>query len=507
MLRTLAASAVIAILAALEVRAADCDANGVEDERDIADGAADCNANGTPDVCELTPSRLELSPAPAFEMKETVIACALAAMDGSPGPEAVTLSTSPSALITRRNDGNGAFGSPVELALQDSPMAGVFADLEGDGDADVALLLEDRVLPIWNDSGTLVLADKIPAGSRPGSGLAADLDGDGLLDLVTSNTLGTETSLSVSIILQTAGRGFGTARNYEAGPKAVGMAAADAENDGDIDLVVCHQDPLVSLFRNEGRGRFLDREPVPVGPGDQLHGISSGELDGDGARDLVVTRSSHGVEVLFGPVPGSRTTTFEMQFDMKESLIHDMDGDGASDLVLASRFLPRLWILLGRGRGVFDVRLSTVIEGPLLGMMPGDADGDGDVDLAAFSRTRFWVASSALEAALEDLDANRVPDVCETSPFLRGDALPDGALDLSDAIAILLALFGGQADGSCSDALDADDDGSLAIADAITVLLHLFQGGAGLPPPSGECGRDATGDLLTPCRGFTACGG
>src|SRR5688572_15287624 len=97
-LRTLAAPAVIVILAALEVRAADCDANGVEDERDIAGGAADCNANGTPDVCELTPSRLELSPAPAFEMKETVIACALAAMDGSPGPEAVTLSTSPSAI-------------------------------------------------------------------------------------------------------------------------------------------------------------------------------------------------------------------------------------------------------------------------------------------------------------------------------------------------------------------------------------------------------------------------
>ena len=506
MLRTLVSTPLIAMAAALSAHAADCNSNGIEDGLDIEGGAADCNANGIPDGCELLPSRLELSPAPAFAMKGTVIACALGAMDHAPGLDAVLLSASPPAVITLRNDGTGAFAAPLEYPLQEAPLSGEFADLDADGDTDIAVLRQDHVIPIWNDPGALSPGDSIPAGARPGGVLAADLDGDGLQDLVTSNTIGTATSLSVSVILHAAGKAFGTARNYEAGGEAAGMTACDLEGDGDIDLVVCHGDPTLSLFRNDGDGRLRPREPVPAGAGHQLLGISSGDLDADGATDVVLTRTSRGVEVLFGPLPGSSTTTLEMQFDMKGILIRDLDGDGASDLMLAARFLPRLWVHLGRGRGGFGVHLSTSAEPPLLGMSPGDVDADGDVDVAAFSGTRFWMARSKLAPALEDLDSNRVPDVCETAPFLRGDALGDGALDLSDAIGILLALFGGQGVGSCQDALDADDDGFLGLADAITILHHLFQGGARLQPPSAECGQDPTGDVLT-CRNFGACGG
>ena len=507
MLRTLPGPPAIVIAAALPGIAADCDSNGVDDRLDIEAGAPDCNSNGVPDGCELLPSVLVLSPAVVFDIEGRVIACALAAMDSEPRPDAVVLSAAPPALITLPNDGAGNFGAPGEFPLDEAPLAAVIADLEGDGDADAAVLLQDRrLVPIWNDSGTLLRAGRIPADSRPGGVLGADLDADGLHDLVTANTLGTATSLSVSVILQEAGKTFGIARNYEAGKKASSMAAGDADGDGDVDLIVGHEDTLVSVFKNEGNGRLMPREGVRVMSREPVLGVLVADLDGDGSNDLVLTRASHEVEVLFGPLPGSRQTLLEMPNDVREGLIRDLDGDGAPDLVLASRYLPLLWILLGRGQGVFNVRLSTANHEPLLGVSAGDADDDGDMDLAAFSSTQFWLAYSEMAPALEDLDGNGVPDECEMQGFLRGDALADGALDLSDAIAILLALFAGQGEGSCPDALDADDDGSLAIADAITLLLHLFQGGAGLPAPSGECGQDRTGDVLQ-CPAYTACGG
>ncbi len=80
--------------------------------------------------------------------------------------------------------------------------------------------------------------------------------------------------------------------------------------------------------------------------------------------------------------------------------------------------------------------------------------------------------------------------------FSRGDGNGDGFFDLSDAVTMLFALFGGlQTD--CADALDADDDGDLAVTDAIRVLEHLFRGGPDLPAPFPGFGEDPTGDSLT----------
>ncbi len=92
----------------------------------------------------------------------------------------------------------------------------------------------------------------------------------------------------------------------------------------------------------------------------------------------------------------------------------------------------------------------------------------------------FTVEASGLDAA--------------DAPFRRGDANVDGVVDLADGVRILGALFLGDGDFTCEDALDADDSGVLDLSDAIYLLRHLFAGTPAPPTPGIEnCGLDFLG--------------
>jgi hypothetical protein len=92
-------------------------------------------------------------------------------------------------------------------------------------------------------------------------------------------------------------------------------------------------------------------------------------------------------------------------------------------------------------------------------------------------------------------------DEPEVPQFRRGDADLSGRINVSDAIAILLRLYGG---GSllCEDAADFDDFGSVDRDDAILLLRYLFLGlDAPAAPGPRRCGEDVAGDDLAECDG------
>ncbi|HLU46486.1 MAG TPA: hypothetical protein VK116_00330 [Planctomycetota bacterium] len=102
--------------------------------------------------------------------------------------------------------------------------------------------------------------------------------------------------------------------------------------------------------------------------------------------------------------------------------------------------------------------------------------------------------SSDLSFALE-LTATS-SDAPGTILFRRGDSNRDGAVDLSDAVRILLGLFRGDT-LPCEDAADVDDDGALSITDAIRLLDWLFRGGSTPAEPAAGPGVDPTEDSLS----------
>ncbi len=82
--------------------------------------------------------------------------------------------------------------------------------------------------------------------------------------------------------------------------------------------------------------------------------------------------------------------------------------------------------------------------------------------------------------------------------FRRGDPNADGEGDVSDAVSILLYLFGGQSNAvACEKAADLDDNGLLDLTDAVSLLGVLFLGVPAPPEPFAACGVDPTQDNLS----------
>ena len=129
------------------------------------------------------------------------------------------------------------------------------------------------------------------------------------------------------------------------------------------------------------------------------------------------------------------------------------------------------------------------------------------VPLTSTVQLRFRAADlnqgSIVEAGIDDFVV--VEQKCSEGPtFLRGDPNGDGAIDISDTVAILSYLFEGLS-LSCIDAADIGDNGQVNIADAVAIVSYLFRGGSPPQPPFPDCGLDPTDDSIAECVPVGVC--
>ena len=249
---------------------------------------------------------------------------------------------------------------------------------------------------------------------------AADVDGDGRLDLYFANQAGKN-----SLYRNLGGGRFEdiTARaGVAVGDRAsVGAAFADIDNDGDPDLFVTAVREGNLLFRNDGGGKFTN---ITAQAGvEATKGHSSGavffDYDGDGLVDLFVTnvgqytrtdqpRRPDGLWVSFGDAfaghlhPERSETSilyhnlgnghFE-DVTLSSGLVHkawsgeatafDYDADGRPDLyVAAMQGHDEVWYNLGGGR--FQNRGRQMFPATpwgAMGVKVLDWNGDGQFDL------------------------------------------------------------------------------------------------------------------------------
>lgn len=271
---------------------------------------------------------------------------------------------------------------------------------EGTGNTPSAISLLFGRVGSGSAADVFAAADSIPV---PGSPLAlayADVDGDGVRDLLSANFAGS----SVAWLRGGADGGqsdgsFGPPAVIAVRPYPVAIAAADLDADGRLDLVTAHAGcptGVVEVRFGTGGGAFTPPESLLAGCGPTALAIA--DLDSNGAPDLVVAFHGAGeVQVLLGQMSaGAPSGAFVPMAPLPagtaplDLVVEDLDANGRLDVATIGEWgaSPGTAILYasepaGPGISFGSPRLYASATGDRLAA--ADLDGDGDADLIGVS--------------------------------------------------------------------------------------------------------------------------
>ncbi len=354
------------------------------------------------------------SPAVALEIQGDVTAVVgdlavphIADLDGDGAPEIAAMSPFAGRICSFRGDGQDSFeaGHRWGEVPAHHPSGATWADFDDDGDMDYVFTARDTAeiaaLENLGPAGS-VLRPLVPSPiAAPSQVLLADLDGDGMNDIVAHDF--SNDRLTWYRRLGTGAYAFAATLSTDDNVRAI--ALEDVDGDGDIDLLLDGQamvaPPAVTsrttLHRNDGTGLFAAPETIAQHPVETFksHGLFVRDLDGDGAVDIVrngagtwTGQINYKTEVLRG-LGGGTFTPPSLLLDnaAKVTLAEDVDGDGRVDLmsVYVNQLTDAAVVYLHRGRGdaTFQpaARVVVSLDEPV-NIALGDVDSDGDLDLA-----------------------------------------------------------------------------------------------------------------------------
>jgi len=305
-------------------------------------------------------------------------------------------------------NGDGTFHSAAQYQNLDYSPSVLVADFNDDGKLDVALPSVEftgaNYLQVYlgNGDGTLANPHNYVAGLGIHAVAAADLNGDGILDLAVTNAPGASGPGAVALLF---GNGDGTFRTGQKitypGLIPNNLAFADFNGDGKLDLAVTGSN-MVGVFLGSGTGSFqFYRE---FGAGTDPVALVATDANRDGKTDLVVTNFGNSavagsISVLYGNGNGSfQASAFYASGQFGAALARgDFNGDGLLDLVTVAesvKLTEVVNVFLTNKDGSLGNALSTTLPtsaGDAIEIAVGDFDGDHKLDVALLSFNGFSV--------------------------------------------------------------------------------------------------------------------
>ena len=315
----------------------------------------------------------------------------------------------------------------VRIASSTGSARAFFADVNADGQVDM-------IYPHWSNlqlvlghpegllSGDAVTIDKQNNGPRA----VADMDGDGILDIVTMREL-----------MIGVGNGSFLKRSLSLGAtqaNPTGLQVGDINGDGLPDVYRFPESPTSDgLHLNLGGGTFEDVTDL-LPPGRSKFDVQFGDLDADGDLDLARLAVTDVVEVLTNDGTGVFSISSAIPataFTVKQLRLADMDGDGDLDVVLGR---DDLQVFLNDGAARFSA------AGPPLGIIANDwaladVDGDGLQDFIAARNAvgkgaKTWTLYRANPGLSFTPDTTAVPVTASFKSPTFHDVDADGDLDM-----------------------------------------------------------------------------
>jgi hypothetical protein len=264
--------------------------------------------------------------------------------------------------------------------------------LNSDDRLDLLVVGGDRVISLQGrGEGRFDVVGSVPAGEHAVDLASADLDEDGLNDLVVAN----HDTDYVTLLFGVPGGGFevrtSSRLQVNVSPHPHAVRLSDVDGDGHADLLVDdRRAEAIRLYRSEGTGGFGKFTRISVG-GDPYRGMTLVDINGDGKTDLLTPNPNH-VAVLLGDGMGgfAQDTALRPGFGPFSVIAADFNGDGLTDLAAGSgEGVGALAVWFGSATGVFraggDYELAV---GPTK-LAAADLTGDGRAEVIVTS----WVGA------------------------------------------------------------------------------------------------------------------
>jgi VCBS repeat-containing protein len=312
-------------------------------------------------------------------------------------PDLVTISGGSSVYRVQINDGAGGFPSGTNYFRGASLTDALAADIDGDGNVD--LLLSDNtyggvfVLP-GNGTGTFGAPTLISTGTIfPDSVAFRDVNEDGRPDLVVVGSTFSGTG-GAAVLLGNGDGTFGSPiYSQHTQSDAVHIQFADLNEDGHLDLVT--EDFQVggfTVFFGNGDGTF--GAPQNFDTGFLSSDIAVGDFNGDHHTDVAISQYNNTFSVLLGNGNGTFaaplvTTPVPAGTALGGIVATDVNGDGLLDLAVSVDGTNQLAVLTGNGNGTFASPLTfSTSTGPGR-VIANDLNHDGRLDLAVVDNAGF----------------------------------------------------------------------------------------------------------------------
>jgi hypothetical protein len=312
-------------------------------------------------------------------------------------PDLAVVGVGTPALLHALGKGNGRFGRwSNKGGTDDAPNFVIFADVDLDGNLDAVTTDGDQAVVIvafGDGKGDFNRG----VGPRTGRGYetqevaVADLNGDGIPDLVGTSFGVAGNPGNIFVLLGKGNRTFAKAVNISSGGHGPnGIAVGDLNHDGIPDLVVANSDSSsgygdVAVLLGKGDGTF--DKPVRYQAGVRPWQLVLGDFNSDGNVDLAVVgiAGESKVYVLMGKGDGtfSPAKSYPAGIAPHAIVAADFNGDGKLDLAVAA---ANVAILLGNGDGTFQPRTELIAPGHHpTELVVADLNRDGKPDIGTIN--------------------------------------------------------------------------------------------------------------------------